>query len=314
MKLATPALAAVLAGMPVAAPATKASDLEAAKVERFSAAMKAARWTGPLLASNAEALPKGHAYVEPYFFDGISGGKHHPGTSGFYQYGLLDNWTVGMQPFFSVGTARFNRDIAMGDFKLLSQVRLNHFTPERRVPSIAVVTNLVLPTGKFDRLGAVKNGHGSGVFAPEIGVNVQQYFLLGDHLLRGRINVLHQFPLRTDIRDRSVYGTSLGFRGHARPGAKSTLILGTEYSLTKEWVLALDIEADAWGRTRVRGRDALGAPVSATSPKSWNVGFAPAIEYNWSDRSGAIFGVWIVPKGHNTASSVTPAIAIQRFF
>jgi len=96
---------------------------------------------GMMLASNAEALPKGHAYVEPYFFDGISGGKHHPGTSGFYQYGLLDNWTVGMQPFFSVGTARFNRDIAMGDFKLLSQVRLNHFTPERRVPSIAVVTN-----------------------------------------------------------------------------------------------------------------------------------------------------------------------------
>ena len=79
-------------------------------------------------------------------------------------------------------------------------------------------------------------------------------------------------------------------------------------------MLALDVEADAWGKTRVRGRDASGAPVSETSPKSWNVGFAPAVEYNWSDRSGAIFGVWVVPKGHNTSSSVTPAIAIQRFF
>jgi hypothetical protein len=294
--------------------AAQGSQAEAAKAERYRSAMKAARWTGPLLASNAETLPQGHVYVEPYFFDGISGGKHHPGTSGFYQYGLLDNWTVGMQPFFSVGTQRFNRDVAMGDFKLLSQVRLSHFTPERRVPSIAVVTNLVLPTGKYDRLGAVKSGHGSGAFAPEIGVNVQQYFLLGDRLLRGRINVLHQFPLRTDVRDRSVYGTTPGFRGHARPGAKSTLILGAEYSMTKEWVLAFDVEADAWGKTRVRGHDALGSPVSETSPKSWNVGFAPAVEYNWSDRSGAIFGVWVVPKGHNTASSVTPAIAIQRFF
>jgi hypothetical protein len=315
MKFVAPALAAILVWMiPTAARASEASDREAAKVERLRSAMKAARWTGPLLASNAEALPKGHVYVEPYFFDGISGDKHHPGTSGFYQYGLLDNWTVGVQPFFSVGTARFNRDIAMGDFKLLSQVRLNHFTPERPVPSIAVMTNLVVPTGKFDRLGAVKSGHGSGAFAPEIGVNAQQYFLLGDRLLRGRINVLHQFPLRTDVRDRSVYGTTPGFRGHARPGAKSTLILGAEYSLTREWVLALDVEADAWGKTRVRGRDALGTPVSETSPKSWNVGFAPAVEYNWSDRSGAIFGVWVVPKGHNTASSVTPAIAIQRFF
>jgi hypothetical protein len=300
----------VLTALALAVPATAQADT----AEQFRTAMKDARWTGPLLASNAETLPHGHVYTEPYFFDGISGGKHHPGTSGFYQYGLLDNWTVGVQPFLSVGTERFNRDVGMGDFKLLSQVRLNHFTPERRVPSIALVTNLVLPTGKFDRLGAVKSGHGSGTFAPEIGVNVQQYFLLGDRLLRGRINVLHQFPLRTDVRDRSVYGTAPGFRGHARPGAKSTLILGTEYSLTKEWVLAFDVEADAWGKTRVRGRDALGAPVTATSPKSWNVGFAPAVEYNWSDRSGAIFGIWIVPKGHNTASSVTPAIAIQRFF
>jgi hypothetical protein len=315
MKLVVPVLAAVLICATLSgARAAATSDAEATKADRLREAQKAARWTGPLLASNAETLPQGHVYIEPYFFDGISGGKHHPGTSGFYQYGLLDNWTVGVQPFFSVGTARFNRDVAMGDFKLLSQVRLNHFTPERRVPSIAVVTNLVLPTGKFDRLGAVKSGHGSGAFAPEIGVNVQQYFLLGDRLLRGRINVLHQFPLRTGVRDRSVYGTMTGFRGHARPGAKSSLILGAEYSVTKEWVLAFDVEADAWGKTTVRGRNALGTPVSETSPKSWNVGFAPAVEYNWSDRSGAIFGVWIVPKGHNTASSVTPAIAIQRFF
>ena len=101
---------------------------------------------------------------------------------------------------------------------------------------------------------------------------------------------------------------------HARPGAKSTLILGAEYSLTKEWVLAFDVEADAWGKTKVRGRDASGALVSETSPKSWNIGFAPAIEYNWSDRAGAIFGVWIIPKGHNTQSTVIPAIAIQRFW
>jgi len=287
---------------------------DASVADRYREAMKNARWTGPLLASNANTLPKGHVYTEPYFFDVISGGDHHPGSSGFYQYGLKDNWTVGMQPFFSWGTQPHNREIAIGDFKLLSQVRVSNFTPDHRVPSVGLVTNLVLPTGKYDHLGALKQGHGSGSFAPEIGVNVQQYFLLGDRLLRGRINVLHQFPLRTDVRDRSVYGTAPGFRGHARPGAKSTLIVGAEYSLTKEWVLAFDVEADAWGKTKVRGRDASGALVSETSPKSWNIGFAPAVEYNWSDRAGAIFGVWIIPKGHNTQSTVIPAIAIQRFW
>lgn len=114
--------------------------------------MSAARWTGPLLASNAETLPRGHFYTEPYFFDGISGGVHNPGTSGFYQYGLADNWTVGMQPFIGLGTRKHNRQLAIGDTKLLSDVRLSQFTASNRVPSVALVTNFILPTGKDDDL------------------------------------------------------------------------------------------------------------------------------------------------------------------
>jgi hypothetical protein len=304
------ALAVLAWSLPCAARAEDATS------ERYRAAMESARWTGPLLASNAETLPHGHFYTEPYFFDGISGGEHHPGTSGFYQYGVTDNWTVGMQPFFSLGTQKYNRSVAVGDFKLLSQVRLSHFTADHRVPSVALVTNLVLPTGKHDHLDALKNGHGSGSFAPEIGLNVQQYFLLGNsRLLRARINILHDFPLRTEVSGRSTYDTGPDFHGHATPGSKTSLILGAEYSLTNEWVLAFDVERDQWGETTITGRDTPDGPlVRRTAPKSWNIGFAPAVEYNWSARAGAIFGVWIVPKGHNTRSSVTPAIAIQRFW
>jgi hypothetical protein len=301
-----------LSAWPIPQAAHASDDAEA---ERWRAAMQGARWTGPLLASTAETLPQGHFYTEPYFFDVISGGEHNPGSSGFYQYGLTDNFTVGVQPFFSWGTHKYNRGAAIGDFKLVSQVRVSHFTAEHRAPSVAIVMNLVLPTGKFDRLGALKEGHGSGSFAPEVGVNVQQYFLLGSgRLLRVRLNLLRNFPLRHDVAGRSVFGTGPDFHGHARPGSKTSVIVGAEYSLTKEWVLALDVERDQWGRTIVTGRDGSGAPVKRVSPASWNIGFAPAIEYNWSDRAGVIAGVWIVPKGHNTQSSVTPAIAIQRFW
>jgi hypothetical protein len=313
MKLLLAAVAAVIAcATPVGA---RAAD-DSAEAERWQAAMDSARWTGPLLASTAETLPHGHVYTEPYFFDSMSGGHHSPGSSGFYQYGVTDGWTVGVQPFFSLGTQRFNRDVAIGDFKLLSQVRLSHFTAKHRVPSVALVTNLVLPTGKDDRLGPLKQGHGSGSFAPEIGVNVQHYFLLKNgHLLRARINLLKNFPLRHDVSGRSVFGTGPDFRGRARPGSKTTVTIGAEYSLTREWVLAFDIERDQWGKTEVVGRDTPGSPlVRQIAPASWNIGFAPAVEYNWSDRAGAIFGVWIVPKGHNTEASVTPAIAIQRFW
>ena len=307
-----PVLAAVGAALICSIPAGAHAQSYA---ERLDVTMKEARWTGPLLASTAETLPRSHFYTEPYFFDGISGGRHNPGSSGFYQYGLAGNWTVGVQPFFSLGTRRDNRGAAIGDFKLLSQVRLSHFTAEHRVPSVALVTNLVVPTGKYDHLGALKSGHGSGSFAPELGVNVQHYFLLKNgRLLRARINVLKDFPLRTHVTGRSVYGTGPGFRGHARPGSKTSVILGAEYSVTKEWVVAFDVERDQWGRTKVSGRNADGSLVEQISRRSWDVGFAPAVEYNWSERAGAIFGLWIVPKGHNTAASVTPAVAIQRFW
>jgi hypothetical protein len=284
-------------------------------VEQMREAMKAARWTGPMLASTAETLPRGHFYTEPYFFDVIVAGDHHPGSSGFYQYGLLDNLTVGFQPSFATDTNRLDRGMAIGDFKLLSQLRLTHFTPKHQVPTIALVLNEVIPTGKFDRLGPTHEGHGSGAFATEVGVNVQHWFLLKNgRLLRARINVLERLYSRADVVGASVYGTAAGFRGHARPGARTTLIGAVEYSLTDKWVLAFDVEADFAGRTTVAGRDGAGAPVRTTSPASRDIGFAPAVEYNWSPSTGALVGVWVIPKGHNAPASVTPAIAISKFW
>ena len=310
MKAVVAALAAIFA-----CSFSVAANADEAVAEQWRAALNSARWTGPLLASTAETLPRGHFYTEPYFFDAIAGGQHNPGSSGFYQYGLFNNYTVGVQPFFSLGTRKYNRDIAIGDFKLVSQLRLSHFTAKHRVPSVALVMNVTLPTGKDDNLKILKEGHGSGSVAPEIGINVQQYFLLKNgRLLRARFNFLKNFPLNARVSGRSVYGTLPGFEGHAKKGSKTTLVGAVEYSLTREWVVALDVERDAWAKTRVNGRDADGSPVQEISPRSWDLGFAPAIEYNWSDRAGAILGLWIVPKGHNTSSSITPAISIQRFW
>ena len=309
MKSVLVGLAAALAGL--AAPPAKAAD-----VETWRSTMQSARWTGPMLASTAETLPQGHFYTEPYFYDVIAGGDHHPGSSGFYQYGLLDSLTVGVQPSFATDTNRVGQGMTIGDFKLLSQLRLTHFRPDHRIPTIALVLNQVVPTGKFDRLRPTQEGHGSGAFATEVGVNVQQYFLLKNgRLLRARINVLERLPWRTDVDGRSVYGTADGFRGHAKPGAQTTLIGAVEYSLTNEWVLAFDVIHESTARTRVDGRDAAGGPlVERTIPSSRSWGVAPAIEYNMSARAGVLFGVWISPKGHNSSASVTPAIAISRFW
>jgi hypothetical protein len=316
MKLVRAVLATVLAcGAHLPATAAAAPQAAPADVDRWRQAMQSARWTGPMLASTAETLPRGHFYTEPYFYDVISGGKHYPGSSGFYQYGLSDNLTVGLQPTFALGLYHPNRGVAFGDLTLLSQLRLTHFRPDHRVPSISIVVDEVLPTGKYDRLAAREAGHGSGVFATDIGVNVQNYFLLRNgRLLRGRINVLRSFPHSAGLTGRSVYGTGPDFRGHADPGSKTTIIAAVEYSVTRQWVVAFDVIGQSTTSTRVSGRDGNGGPVDRTIPASRSIGFAPAIEYNWSDRAGILLGVWVSPKGHNAASSVTPAIAIQRFW
>lgn len=268
-----------------------------------------------MLSSNAETLPRGHVYIEPYFYDVISGKDHTLGSSGFYQYGITDSFTAGLQPSFDFGTTSPNRAPALGDFKVLSQLRLTHFTPAHRVPTVAIVLNEVLPTGRFDHLGEGKRGYGSGSFGTEVGLNVQDYFLLPNgRLLRARINVLKSFAYGADVVDRSVYGSTTGFRGHVKPGSTTTLLVGAEYSLTREWVLAFDVIRTSTTRTKLEGRYRSGPLVRTSFPSSWSVGFAPAVEYNWSDRGGILLGVWVSPKGHNMASSVTPAIAISRFW
>lgn len=316
MKSILPGVLATLAcTLPVQAQAAEISDPDAVLAERYRAAMKDARWTGPMLASNAETLPKGHAYTEPYFFDVISDGEHSLGSSGYYQYGLLDGFTVGFQPNFTFHTSQPNRTPAIGDVKLLSQLRLTRFTPEKRIPTIAVVLQEVIPIGKHDRLDPSEDGNSGGSFATEIGINVQHYFLLkNDRLVRARINLLKRFSHGADVEDRSVYGTGEGFRGHAKPGSKTTMIAAVEYSLTREWVLALDVIRESGAKTKLKGRYGTGPLIEQTSASSHHIGFAPAIEYNWSDRSGVLFGVWINPKGHNSPASVVPAFAYSRFW
>jgi hypothetical protein len=92
------------------------------------------------------------------------------------------------------------------------------------------------------------------------------------------------------------------------------MIAAVEYSLTRKWVLAFDVIRESTTRTRLKGRYGTGPLIGQAFPSRHQIGFAPAIEYNWSDTSGMLFGVWINPKGHNSPSSVVPAIAYSRFW
>jgi hypothetical protein len=138
-------------------------------------------------------------------------------------------------------------------------------------------------------------------------------------ILRVRLDLTYAFSSNVGLRDESVYGTPLGFRGRAWPGNGFTADAAAEYSLTSRWVLAFDVLYQSNANTRVSGivtppQGGASEVFASDSGAAYSIGFAPAIEYNWNSRIGALLGVRIIEIGRNASASLTPAIALNMVF
>jgi hypothetical protein len=278
-------------------------------------------WTGPLLAPSAATLPRGHFLIEPYLYDVTAPHSNGYGSLTYANYGVTDKLTVGVIPTFGynvVGNGPNSSGVGPGDTTAQAQYRLTQFEPDSWVPTTSIVIQESLPTGKFDRLGNhPADGLGGGTYTTTLGFYSQMYFWLPNgRILRTRFDVSRAFPGSVDVHDVSVYGTAQGFRGRAKPGDSLYFDSSWEYSLTRSWVLALDITYQHDDSTRVNGRNipdpaAQPAAVRIDSGSSSVFGVAPAIEYSWADSLGVIFGVRVIPAHHNLPATVTPAVAIN---
>ncbi|MEO6218288.1 MAG: transporter [Sphingomonas sp.] len=270
-------------------------------------------WTGPMLANSAATLPRGHALVETYVFDRISGGVQSYGSLTYLLYGVTDTLTLGARPMFGFNPRGGAKGVGMGDLTLQAQYRLSSFRADPWKPAITISLQQSLPTGKYDRLGARPgDGLGGGVRATTIALYAQNYTWLGNgRLLRTRLNLSTSLPGKARVEDVSVYGTGEGFRGEARPGASFDVGGSVEYSVTRRWVLALDLVYDHTAPTRVTGVDVGNFPVAHRYGASDSFAIAPGIEYSWKPNLGVLLGARFIPRSYNTAPSITPAVAIN---
>jgi hypothetical protein len=283
-------------------------------------ALNDAWWTGPMLAPSATTLPRGHFLIEPYFYNVASTQSNTLGSLSYLLYGLRDTLTVGLIPtvgYDESSNGPSSSGVQLGDISLLAQYRLTQFHEGSRIPTTAINIQETFPTGKYDRLGArPSNGFGSGAFDTTLAFYSQTYFWLPNgRILRSRFNVSQAFSSGVKVEGVSVYGTQPGFQGRAQPGAATFVDVAWEYSLTRKWVMALDAAYRYQGNTRVTGHDARGDRNSTIV--RINSGFsdafilAPAIEYNWNANVGVLFGTRVIEVAHNTAASITPAVAIN---
>ena len=319
-------LRAVLATVPlVVSPALGAQESTAASTSSpICQSLDDAWWTGPMLAAGAGSLPRGHFLIEPYLYDVHSGQAHGLGSLTYVLYGLSNRVTVGMIPtvgFNAIPGGTSSSGIGMGDVAATAQLGLTRFRQGSWIPTTSLVVQETFPTGKYDQLGSrPSDGLGGGAYTTTVALYAQTYFWLHNgRILRTRLDVSQSFSNSVSVRDVSVYGTSDGFRGRAQPGSSMLVDASWEYSMTRSWVLALDVMYRHGGSTTVSGTNELrsqGTPVpppiiDTRSGTSDAVGFAPGVEYSWKPWIGVLLAARVIPSGHNTASSITPAIAVN---
>jgi hypothetical protein len=276
-------------------------------------------WTGPMLANSAETLPTGHMLVEPYFYDVASKGSDAFGSRAYVLYGLTDRLTVGFIPIIGynrVSNGPNSSGVGFGDQIVQAQYRLTRFHEGSWLPTLAVQLQETLPTGRYDNLARASDGMGGGAWATTLGLNAQSYFWMPNgRLLRVRLNLTRTFSGDADVTGASVYGTAPGFRGTARPGDAFYIGTSFEYSVTRRWVMALDLFRSYGAATRIDGStdpvDALPVPTHLQAGSSDAYGYAPAVEYSFNSSLGVLLGARVIVGGHNATRSVTPAIAIN---
>lgn len=290
-------------------------------------------WTGPILAPSAATLPQGHFLIEPYLYDSIayarydaSGDRHDVddshflGSQTYMLYGLFDTLSVGLIPRFGfrdIDAGRDSSGIRVGDLSLQAQYRMSQF--DGVVPTTSIVMQATLPTGKHDRLGdRISDGMGSGAYSLMLGLYSQHFFWLPNgRVLRTRLNVSYSFADRAEVDGVSVYGTTEGFSGRASPGDSFVAIAAAEYSVTRNWVIAMDVQYQRDASTRVSGTVQSGNTTSfvrESSPVRRSISLAPALEYNFTSRVGVIFGaIWTVA-GRNADANVIPVVAVNMVY
>lgn len=280
-------------------------------------------WTGPILAAGASTLPRGHLLIEPYLYDVIRYGRYdrngtrtaasHANIYGnltYLLYGVSNRFTVGVLPAFGYNTVRGGPNsshIGLGDVALLAQYNLARYRPGRWIPTASLVVQETLPTGKFDRLGTTNDGFGSGVYTTTVSLYTQAYFWMPNgRIFRWRVDASQAYSSTANVNDASVYGTTDGFHGSAKPGNAFFVDVSGEYSVTRSWVLALDAMYRRDGNTHVSG-----GSTNFNSGSSDTYYLVPAVEYSWTPNVGVIVGARLTPFGRNTSATVTPVAAIN---
>lgn len=237
-------------------------------------------------------------------------------TKAVLKYALTDRLTFQAIPSFAHAWNSQSSATGLNDVPVELEYRFNEEDIHDGMPSVTASLGASVPIGRFDRLSTSIGGFGTGAWSLKQGLLLQSLFdTPGDHPVRLRLYVTAFEPLQdVSVQDASVYHSSSGFVGHARPGFASQYGLGGGYCLDHRWVLAIDVVRNNSKGSLLTGDDAAGDSHTARRVSSSSLVLASAVEYNWSAHLGVIAGVEYSAAGRNTPSFYAPQVALSMSF
>ena len=287
-------------------------------------------FTGSILSLQGHTNPPKILTVQPYLFFTSTYGKYEDNWTSHRVTPLnalecLIHATYGLTHFMDVEVlASFvyqNRGSAnhatWQDTSLLLGFQALEDNKYSWEPNLRIALQQVFPTGRYDKLKSKKRGTdatGEGSYQTGINFDFQKLFKLeSGQFFRGRLCLQYLFlPLSVSIQGISIYGGTEKARGTIKVGQTFTLITAGEYTITQNWVLAMDVQYQLKSRSRFSGKiDNLAKRNSnkVGYPLFQQISIAPAIEYNFSKNIGVIGGFWFTLAGMNAPQFASGVIS-----
>ena len=179
----------------------------------------------------------------------------------------------------------------------------------------------IFPSGNFDHLNPNRDGTdttGVGSYQAYLNANFQKLWKLENgHFLRGRLSFSYTISSDVKLKGFSYYGGAADTDGTLDLGNDFSTILSFEYTLTQNWVTAVDFVYGSSAANAFRsnpGTAPEGTPADLSAPSGSQISIAPAIEYNSSEDVGIIVGVWFSLAGRNDDDFVSGVAAFNDYY
>ncbi len=290
--------------------------------------------TGPLLAPSGRTIPKGHLNLEPYLFITDDNGIYNrraavtpfPSLTNISptmiaSYGLTNWMDIALTVPYTYKEEESQNSSGIGDSSVVLGFQVLRQEPDSWIPNLRLTVGELFPDGNYRNLSPTRLGTdaiGAGSYQTSLGANFQEVsHLRNGKFLSTRLTFTYTIPSNVTVQGFNSYGGGFGTNGTVDPANVFTADLGLEYTLTQNWVPAIDFVYTTTGNSSFQGTPGVtanGLPATNGGPSQDELSVAPALEYNFSPRIGVIGGAWFSVTGKNADRFTAGVLAVNFYF